>query len=362
MRLLSSLLCVVAIISVVACSTPADAATVHTEEALYSKIDQIVDAAVEEGFAGQVVVADVDQVLYQRQAGYSDSDKRVPVTADTLFHVASISKYFTAILMIKSAEEGKIDLDDNIASWVPETELAKRDITFRQLLHHQSGLGSSYAAENTVTAKNALAVLDLQTVDEQKRGKFKYSNDGYNLISIILERIYSKPYEILLSEKIAKPAGLGNTKAWSEVDKSDPGKVGQPLQPFPENLSKRNYGMIGSAGILTTANDLIRLQKALRDKKILSEKSLASLWQPKGQISIGGVTAGAFLRQSEIYGPIFNARGYEDWGDNAILSHYFDHGFYVAVVTSKGPLEDSGQSPFRSSISKAIEKILPISN
>ncbi len=362
MRLLSSLLCVIAITSVVACSTLTDASAVSARTELQSKIDQIVDTAVEQGFAGQVVVADVNQALYQRQAGYSDSDKRILVTADTVFHVASISKYFTAILMVKSAEEGKIDLDDNIAPWVPETELAKRDITFRQLLHHQSGLGSSYAAENTVTAKKALDVLDGQTVDEEKRGRFKYSNDGYNLLAIILERIYGKPYEILLSEKITKPAGLKNTKGWSEVDKTNPRKVGQPLQSLPERLSKRNYGMIGSSGIFTTSDDLVRLQKALRDRKILSEQSLESLWQPTEQISIGRVTAGGFLRHSEINGPVFSARGNEDWGDNAILNHYHDHDFYVAVVTSKGPLEDSGQPPFRSSISKAIEKILPTSN
>ncbi|MEP2102463.1 MAG: serine hydrolase domain-containing protein [Parasphingorhabdus sp.] len=345
-----------------ACSTPTDVSAVSAETELQLKIDRIVDAAVVQGFAGQVVVAGVDRVLYQRQAGYSDSAKKVPVKADTLFHVASISKYFTAILVVKSAEEGKIDLDDNIASWVPDTELAKRDITFRQLLHHQSGLGSSYAAENAVTAKKALDVLDGQTVDEEKRGRFKYSNDGYNLLAIILERIYGKPYEVLLSEKIKKPAGLKNIKGWSEVDKTDPRKVGQPLQPLPEKLLKRNYGMIGSAGIFTTADDLVRLQKALRNGKILSEQSLESLWRPTEQISIGRATAGGFLRRSEIKGLVFSARGNEDWGDNAILNYYHDHDFYVAVVTSKGPAEDTGQPPFCSSMSQAIEKILPTSN
>lgn len=362
MRLLSSLLCVIAITSAVACSTLSNASAISAEAELQSEIDRIVVAAVEQGFAGQVVVAGVDQLLYQRQAGYSDSAKKVPVKADTLFHVASISKYFTAILVVKSAEEGKIDLDDDIASWVPETELAKRGITFRQLLHHQSGLGSSYAAENAVTAKKALDVLDGQTVDEEKRGRFKYSNDGYNLLAILLERIHEKPYEVLLSEKITNPAGLRDTKGWSEVDKTDPRKVGQPLQPLPEKLLRRNYGMIGSAGIFTTADDLVRLQKALRNGKILSEKSLESLWRPTEQISIGRVTAGGFLCRSEIKGRVFSARGNEDWGDNAILNHYHDHDFYVAVVTSKGPGEESGKPPFRSSVSKAIERIIPASN
>ena len=321
--------------------------------------DQIIDQAVADGFAGQVVVAKGSSMLYQRAAGHSDAAGTVPVRSDTLFHVASITKYLTAILTLKAAEEGRIDLDQDIGRFFPDSGLADRGTTIGQLLSHRSGMGSSYAAETEQSAEAAARAIAAQPVDADKIGKFRYSNDGYDLLAIILEQVYGKPYEALLREKIAGPGGLSHMVGWSEPDKSDAAVVSQPLSAIDEKLSRRNYGMIGSAGLMTTAADLVALQQALVAGSILGPESLAQLWKARDRISIGETTFGGFLGQSAAMGPIFNVRGFEDWGDNAILNHYRDQDLYVAVVTSKGPAEDSGKKPFRDTISQAIEPVLP---
>ena len=322
-------------------------------------LDRIVEAAVADGFAGQVVVAKGSSILYQRAAGHSDAAGTVPVRSDTLFHVASITKYLTAILTLKAAEEGRIALDQDIGRFFPDSGLADRGTTIEQLLGHHSGMGSSYAAESEQSAGAAASAIAAQTVDPDKIGQFRYSNDGYDLLAIMLERVYGQSYEALLREKIAGPGGLSHIVAWSEVDKSNLVLVGQPLSAIDEKLSRRNYGMIGSAGLMTTAADLVALQQALAAGRILGPESLGLLWQARDRISIGETTFGGFLRQSETMGPVFKVRGYEDWGDNAILNHYRDQDIYVVVVTSKGPAEDSGKKPFRDTISQAIEAVLP---
>jgi hypothetical protein len=129
------------------------------------------------------------------------------------------------------------------------------------------------------------------------------------------------------------------------------------LSAVPDKLKRRNYGMIGSAGYLTTAIDLAQLQNALARERILRRASLDALWSGHGTTSIGEVGFGNFVIAHPALGLINSARGAEEWGDNAILNHYRREDTIVAVVTSRGPKEGSGDR-FRDTISKAIEAIL----
>jgi hypothetical protein len=115
--------------------------------------------------------------------------------------------------------------------------------------------------------------------------------------------------------------------------------------------------MLGSAGFLTTAEELARLQLAVAGARVLSDSSFRELTAPRGAMSLGQATYGAFLIEHPALGRVLSARGFEDWGDNAILNHYLEHDTIVVVVTSKGPLEGAGE-PFRNTISNAIEGVL----
>lgn len=327
---------------------------VATDASLSAGVDALVDAAVESGFAGEVVIIRDGAIVYTRAAGFSDAEKTVPVTAGTLFHVASITKYLTATLVLKAAESGKLRLDDPLALHLPGMKLAARGTILADLLAHRSGLGSSYAAEAHADAEGAVAAIDTAGVDESKVGAFRYSNDGYDLLAIILERVYGEPYEEI-ARRMLKSACIERAGFWGEVDLADPARVGQPLERPSEELRKRNYGMIGSAGFLVTAEDLARLELALSKGEILNADSLAALRAPRGALSFGEATFGAFLLNGES-GPVLSARGYEDWGDNAIVNHYLQKGVIVSVVTSKGPPE--GTPPFRDVLSKSIAELL----
>ncbi len=328
------------------------------DAALSAQIDPIVDSALTQGFAGGVAVSRDGAFIYHRVAGTADLEGTIPVTEATLFHVASIAKYFTAVLVLKAAEHRDLRLDDLIAPFVEGTELAARGVTFRDLLTHRSGLGSSYAAETTGDAQQALEAIDAAGIDESRAGSFRYSNDGYDVLGIILERVYDQTYEDLIREKLLKPACLSHVGFWGESDMTDPKMVSQPLLQVSESLLHRNYGLLGSGGLLITAADLVAWQHALRTYKVIYDSTLEQLFVPRGEVSIGQATLGAFLIEVPGLGNAIRVGGYEDWGDNAFLKDYFDCGVTVAIVTSRGPAESSGEPPYRVSISNAIEEIL----
>jgi CubicO group peptidase (beta-lactamase class C family) len=322
-----------------------------------ARLDAIVAAAVADGFGGGVAVQQDDELLYERTAGFSDDAGQVPVTDATLFHVASITKYFTACLVLVAAEEGRLALADTIDPLVEGSGLAGRDITFAKLLAHRSGLRSSYAAENVYEPSAALTAIGRAPWNAEDAGGFHYSNDGYDVLAILLERIYGRPYEALAREKLGARAGLTAIGFWGESALTDPRRVGQPLAPLGADFTRRNYGMIGSAGLLVTARELTRFERALESRRVLTPASLAALHAPRGAMSLGQATFGAFLVDHPVLGRVLSARGAEDWGDNAILNHYLDRGLLLAVVTSRGPAEGEGER-FRNRISAAIERVL----
>ncbi|MEM9618232.1 MAG: serine hydrolase domain-containing protein [Pseudomonadota bacterium] len=362
--------CVAAMLLLSACSAPMSIAAPianakecaplvrNIDTALAANIDAVIDDALGRGFAGGVAILQNDIVVYSRTVGSASLSENIPVTDETLFHVASITKYFTAALVLRAVEEGLIALDDPIAKYAPDMKLSARGVTIEALLLHRSGLGSSYVAEQESDRDAALAAIDNAPFDPEKMGRYNYSNDGYDVLGILLERIYGRDYEDLLREKILTRACLERPRHWSLVDLSNPTVISQPLAPFPPELINRNYGMVASAGLLITAEDLAAYQWALANGKVLSAQSIKALFTPRAKRKSDYATFGGFWREHDVLGPRLSARGYEDWGDNAIMNHYLDKDVIVVVVTSRGPADDTGARPFRSELSAAIEILL----
>ncbi|MEZ4417368.1 MAG: serine hydrolase domain-containing protein [Gemmatimonadota bacterium] len=328
------------------------------DAALQRRFDEVVDDAASRGFAGGVAILRDGALIYDRVAGNAALDGAVPVGATTLFHVASITKYFTAALVMKAVEEGRLELDDSLGTVLSDAPGTLGPLTLADLLAHRSGLGSSYRGEQETARAEALSALGEAPPDPERAGRFRYSNDGYDLLGIVLETVYDRPYERLLAEKIFGPACLEHAAHWAEVDVRDAHVVSQPLRSLGRQITRRNYGMLSSAGLLITARDLVRYEHALEEGDVLSAEARSVLWTPRDEMSLGASTYGAFLSERPNVGRVLNARGNEDWGDNAILNHYLDRDVIVAVVTSRGPAEDSGAPYFRNELSDKIEAIL----
>ena len=124
-------------------------------------------------------------------------------------------------------------------------------------------------------------------MDAERVGGFRYSNDGYDFLGAILERAYEKPYEVLLAEKLFSAACLPNAQQWAMADLTDPRVVSQPLETVARSLRRRNYGMLGSGGLLITSRDLVTYQVALARGDVLSADSVKELFKPRGEMRLG---------------------------------------------------------------------------
>ncbi|MEO1246256.1 MAG: serine hydrolase domain-containing protein [Pseudomonadota bacterium] len=327
------------------------------DKALAREIDPVVDDALGRGFAGQVAIIRNGTYVYSRAAGSADLGGEVPVRRSTLFHVASVSKYFTATLVLYAVDTGMIELDDPVAPLFERADPEWQNVTFADLLAHTSGLGSSYVAERHSDSRKALAAITRHELAAGGSGSFRYSNDGYDLLGILVERIFSGNYEDVARSRLLKPSCIGEAKFWSEADLMDPAAVSQPLKRIPRALRKRrNYGM--AAALLISAEDLAAWQHALRTGSVLSANALQELHAPRAEMRIGQASYGAFIVDVPGLGHTIRALGYEDWGHNAMLSDFTECGYIVAVTTSRGPAENSGLPPFRQSIMDGIERVL----
>ena len=323
---------------------------------VWRAIESDIAAAAAQGFRGAVAVRVEGEAPFTAVAGHADREGRIPITPSTLFQVASISKYFAAAATLMLAERGALALDDPLADHLDGLPADHGAIRVRELLGHTSGLANAYAAEGIAERDSALAALGRVVLDPARRGKFGYSNDGYELLAILVEVVAGKPYEQFVHRELLEPAGVSGIRFWSEADLTDPRIVAQCLaddRPGPA-LRARNYGVLGSAAILATPQALIDWQIALWSGKILAARSLDEMFTERSAVSIGSAGYGVFIAHSPGRGRQLLARGYEDWGANAVLSHWPDQGVAIAVVTSSGPPESTGHPGWSRTLSDSI--------
>ena len=167
-----------------------------------------------------VAVMKDGRIVHERGYGMADLDHDVKISPTTVFHVASMSKQFTAAAILMLAEDGKISLDDPVRKYVPELpDLGP--ITLRQLLHHTSGLrdqwellglaGWRYSLD-LITDADILAVLSRQKALNFPPGsKHLYSNSGYTLLAQVVKRVSGQSFRAYTSTRLFSPLGMSQT-------------------------------------------------------------------------------------------------------------------------------------------------------
>jgi len=193
--------------------------------ALADPLDRYIDLKLQRSHtpgAALVVIRD-GKIVKMRGYGLADVERKVPVTADTVFEIGSITKQFTATAIMMLVEQGKIDLADPIGKYlsdVPETWTA---ITIRQLLTHTSGIPDyeeimGYGGyRNPMTSAQIIALAAGRPLDFPPGTKWNYSNTGYYLLTLILEKISGESCARLLHKTIFAPAGMTHTRTSCEA-------------------------------------------------------------------------------------------------------------------------------------------------
>lgn len=239
-----------------------------------------IDALAEEGrFSGAVLIAHGDRVIVREARGLADEGWRIPNKVDTRFNLASVNKMWTAVVVMKLVEEGKLSLDDTLGKWVssyPHRDAASR-ITLRHLLQHRGGIGD-WDVRNVGAALSSTELAATITAEPSEPAKyFSYSNAGYVLLGAAAEAATKIRYEELVKKYVFEPAGMKESGFWpvtAVVSNRARGYLrpaDDPLGFGPLYSNERYLGFAGNAsgGAYSTIDDMLKFHRALIKGQLL---------------------------------------------------------------------------------------------
>lgn len=259
---------------------------------LKAKADAIVEAAFPaDGPGGAVIITRGGETLYTGARGLADVEARRPITPDSIFRLGSITKQFTAAVILQLVQEGRISLDDPVARFFPDYPRPGASATVRQLLNHVSGIRSytsipGWAAEANInrartTAEMIAAFRDLPSQTPPGQA-WAYSNSGYVLLGAIIEQVTGKRWHQAVDERIAVPLGLG-TIGYGVDRETSPAMARGYTGANGNFRPARRMHMSNphAAGALVgTAGDLARWSHALHHGRVVSPALYTAMTTP----------------------------------------------------------------------------------
>jgi CubicO group peptidase (beta-lactamase class C family) len=357
-RISGSLRLVLTLLSVIILHAPAfaqnKARQIDKLVSLYHKYQQ---------FNGSALVTENGKVIYKKGFGLANMEWNIPNEPDTKFRLGSITKQFTATLILQLVEQGKIKLDGRVSNYLPDYRKdTGAKMTIHHLLSHTSGVPNYTAApgffENV--SRNPFKVDDFVKqyasgdLEFEPGAKFNYSNSGYFLLGAIIEKVTGKPYEQVLKEKILDPLGMKNTgydHYGTILSKRATGYVKTP--EGYQNAPYLDMTIPYAAGSLySTVEDLFLWDQALYGERVLSAASKELMFKPN----------------LENYGYGFGIRK-ATLGANKIVVPVIEHngginGFSTTIVRLVGDkrlvvlLDNTSQGRYLDGIALAITNIL----
>ena len=304
------------------------------------------------GFNGTVMIAGNDSIIYRRSVGKASLELDVQLSSDPVFRIASITKQFTAMLVVLAAEEHKLALDDQLSKYYPQ--LGQSDwsnITIRQLLTHTSGLPHNEGIADYWEKISFLPLSDRQATDEIFKLKLlsvpgtktQYSSPGYFILASILEIVYHKNYDAILREKITAPLRMDHTGVSNATD-----IISEMVSPYHQLADRliaaphRDHALMkGSGNMYSTASDLLNWNNTLKGghfNKVVTDQ----LFAIQNSQSINGRSEsygyGWFLRRTANPERDFNFTGGGTFGCSAISGYYPNAKISVVILSNVSTL------------------------
>jgi CubicO group peptidase (beta-lactamase class C family) len=235
--------------------------------------------------------------IYEHNYGLADVEHSIPIASSTVFSVGSVSKQFTAFAIYLLAKEARLSLDDDIRKYLPELHDFGKPITIRHLLHHTSGLRdqwvllglSSWREDDEITQQDVLNMVWRQRELNFAPGDdFVYSNTGYTLLGLIVERVSGRSLRQFTDERIFRPLGMDHTHFHEHYGDLVRNRAYSYNRRPDGNYSyvALSYSTIGPSGLFTTVEDLARWDENFYSGRIGGKDLLAEM-QQKGQLNSG---------------------------------------------------------------------------
>ncbi|MES1147179.1 MAG: serine hydrolase domain-containing protein [bacterium] len=227
------------------------------------------------------------KMLRKGAYGYSSLELGVKANTDNVFEIGSVSKQFTATILLKLREEGKVELSDRIDKYVPGLPETWKAIPLRNLLNHTSGIPDieeifgydSY--RNIYTTKQIIDVANSRPIEFQPGQKWHYSNTNYYLLGLVLEKIEGKTYEQILKDRITKPLGLDHTRISNPTDIIPNRCAGYMFDNgvVTNRDAMQQTACLGAGTIVSTIEDMAKWDEAINHNRVITKESQQMMWE-----------------------------------------------------------------------------------
>ena len=272
-------------------------AMAQADEAVAARIDKLFAAWDRPDSPGAALLVLRDgQVLYRRGYGQAQLEHAAPITPATVFHVASVSKQFTAFAVHLLAQDGKLSLDDELRKHVPEMQVAGPPITLRHLLHHTSGLRDQWnllrlaglRMDDHLTEGDILTLLFQQRALNFAPGDEElYSNSGYSLLALVVQRGSGQRFAAFMKERVFVPLGMAQTHVHDDYSTLAPGRAASYVRGRDGwRQLALSYSNVGATSVFTTVDDLARWDRNFDDARVGGPAVQAAMLQ-RGRLTSG---------------------------------------------------------------------------
>lgn len=317
---------------------------VNQAEAKPATLEHQVDALMHD-YIGRVPGASVLVIhdgapLLRRSFGMADLEAGNAATPQTNYRLASVSKQFTAASILLLAEDGRLRLDDPVRRWLPSLPEATAAVTVRHLLTHTGGLIDYEDVMDPGDPRQVHDVDVLRLLEQQDRTYFapghgyRYSNSGYALLALIVERASGQRYADFLRTHIFEPLGMRDTVAYEAgISEVAHRAFGYSLEngAWRRTDQSTTSAVLGDGGIYSSIDDLTRWDAALYDERLLKADSLRQAFAPATATDDAEVQYGFGWR---ITGETLWHSG-ETIGFRNVIVRYPQHRMSVVVLTNR---------------------------
>jgi len=290
-------------------------------------------------------------IVYERVYGMANLDHDIPIRPDTVFHVASISKQFTAAAILLLAQEHKLSLDDDVRKYIKELPDFGAQITIRHLIYHTSGLRDQWELLGLAGWRYSLDLITdddvLESMSRQKDLNFKpgekhvYCNTGYTLLAQIVKRVSGQSLREFTADRIFKPLGMNHTHFrddHAEIVKHIAYGYVEGEGGHGYRLSVTNFDTVGATSLLTTVEDLAQWDENFYHPRVGGPEMVEQQLQ-RGKLNDGKELDYAFgLVHGKYRGLRTIGHGGADAGYRADLLRFPEQHFSVACLCNKGEI------------------------
>ncbi|WP_100643135.1 serine hydrolase domain-containing protein [Alteromonas facilis] len=260
-----------------------------------NEINEILDRYKQQyGFMGSVAIRQNDELVYTYVTGYSDYENNKLATVNTKYRIGSITKSYTAVLILMAVEDAKLSLNHTLSSFFPQIVNADK-ITIQQMLDHSSGI-PSYTKEDSfrdiysvgITEESMINFIHSLGSEFEPGTNTSYSNSNYYLLTLILERVFGQSYSELIENKISAPLALQRTYHGDSLS----GERDEAFSYHNENEIVRYEEahpsvLAGAGGIVSTPTELAKFYVALFEGEIIAPSTLSTMLEMNNNFGLG---------------------------------------------------------------------------